>query len=260
MIDRDRLISAVGSWVGNCLVFDQLDSTHLFARRLMEQLDAEDIPVSPTLILAETQRSGLGRAERTWSSRPGGLYANLVWAMADPSYIANLPVLAASAVHHGVTALGINNARIKWPNDILVDGNKLGGILIHARHGARLLATVGFGINNTETPDLTGLPCLPAISLVDILGPGDASDRSIIVIKTFLDHFIDSLKNPRPAIGYWKTHLIHTEGEPLSLQTSSGSVISGTYAGVNDEGHLLMQTTEGLKTLTGGDIVENDGG
>ena len=229
MIDRDRLISAVESRVGNCLIFNQLDSTHLFARRLMEQLDEEDIPVSPTLVLAETQRTGLGRAERTWSSRPGGLYVNLVWAMTDPSSIANLPVLAASAVHLGVTAVGINNARIKWPNDILVDGKKLGGILIHARHGARLLATVGFGINVTETPDLTGLPCLPAISMNDILGPGDVSDRSIIVIKTFLDHFTDSLQNPRPVIAYWKTHLIHTEGEPLSLQTSSGAFISGTY-------------------------------
>lgn len=224
----------------------------------MEQVDSEDIPISPTLVVAETQRTGLGRSERTWSSALGGLYFNLVWAMTDPSYIANLPVLAASAVHHGVTAIGIDTARIKWPNDILVNSHKLGGILIHARHGARLLATVGVGINVTETPDLTGLPCLPATSLIDILGPGDDSDRSITILKTFLDHFIDSLENPRPAIGYWKTHLIHTEGESLSLQTSSGTFISGTYRGVNDDGHLLIQTDDGLQTVTGGDIVEND--
>jgi len=139
-LDRDRLISAVGPWSGNCLIFDQLDSTHLFARRLMEQLDTEDIPLSPTLVVAESQRTGLGRIQRKWSSDPGGLYFNVVWAMSDPSLISQLPMLAAAAVHKAVTKAGVKNAGIKWPNDILIAGAKLAGILIHARHGARLLA------------------------------------------------------------------------------------------------------------------------
>lgn len=259
ILDRDRLISAVSAWVGNCLIFDRLDSTHLFARRLMEQLDSEDIPLNPTLVLAESQTDGLGRAQRTWSSRTGGLYLNVVWTMTDPSQIAQLPMLAAAAVHRAVTAVGVENAGIKWPNDILVDGHKLGGILIHARHGARLLATVGFGINVVETPDLSGLPGPSAISLADILGPGDAFERPITVITTFLEHFTGRLHDPRPAVEHWKAHLVHTEGENISLSTSSGAVISGTYAGVNPDGHLMIQTEDGLKTLTGGDIVEDDG-
>ncbi|MEN8165215.1 MAG: biotin--[acetyl-CoA-carboxylase] ligase, partial [Acidobacteriota bacterium] len=221
MIDRDRLIAAVGPWVGNCLIFDQLDSTHLFARRLMEQLDTEDIPVSPTLVLAELQSGGLGRAERVWSSRPGGLYLNVVWAMTDPSNIAYLPMLAASTVHQAITAVGVENAAIKWPNDILVDGRKLGGILIHARHGARLLATVGLGINITETPDLTGTP---VTSLADILGPGDAADRSITLITTFLERFTKSLHDPGPAVEHWKSHLIHIKGESIRFRASSGAL------------------------------------
>ena len=260
ILDRDRLISAVGAWVGNCLIFDRLDSTHLFARRLMEQLDTEDIPLSPTVVLAESQSDGLGRAQRTWSSQPGGLYLNVVWAIGDPSNISQLPMLAAAAVHHGVTSVGVEHVGIKWPNDILVDEKKLGGILIHARHGARLLATVGFGINVAETPDLSGLPGPPATSLADCLGPGDASNRSITLITAFLEHFTKSLHDPRPAVERWKTHLVHSEGESISLSTSSGTVISGTFAGVNSDGHLMIQTSDGLKTLTGGDIVEDDEG
>ncbi len=260
MIDRDRLISAVGPWVGNCLIFDQLDSTHLFARRLMEQVDTEDIPVSPTLIMAESQSGGRGRAQRTWSSESGGLYFNVVWSMTDPSYITQLPMLAAATIHQAVTAVGVENAAVKWPNDILVDGRKLGGILIHALHGARLLATVGVGINITETPDLSDLPGLAATSLADILGPGDPAEQPITLITTFLERFTESLHNPGPAVEHWKTQLIHTEGETITLTTSSGDVISGTYAGVNSAGHLMIQTEDGLKTLTGGDIVEKDEG
>ena len=258
MIDRDRLIAAVGPWVDNCLIFNQLDSTHLFARRLMQELDTEDIPVSPTLVLAESQSGGIGRAQRTWSSGPGGLYVNVVWAMTDPSNIVHLPMLAAATVHRAVTSVGIENAGIKWPNDILVDGAKLGGILIHARHGARLLAPVGFGLNVTETPDLSDSPGPPATSLADILGPGDASERSITVITDFLKNFTESLHNSGPTVEHWKTHLIHSEGEDISLTPSSGAVISGTYAGVNPAGHLMIQTHNGLQTLTGGDIVEDD--
>jgi len=258
ILDRDRLISAVGPWTSNCLIFDRLDSTHLCAKRLMEQLDTEDIPLSPTLILADRQSGGQGRAQRKWSSQPGGLYLNLVWAMTDPSHIAHLPILAAATVHRAVCAVGVENAGIKWPNDILVDGHKLGGILVHARHGARLLATVGLGINVVEAPDLNGLPQQSVTSLADCLGPGNATDRTLTLITSFLEHFTESLHDPQWAIDHWKAHLIHSEGENISLQTSSGAVISGTFEGVNSSGHLMIQTESGLQTLTGGDIVEDD--
>lgn len=261
ILDRDRLISAVGEWVRNCLIFDQLDSTHLLARRLMQQSDEEDIPINPTLVVAESQTGGLGRAQRTWSSEPGGLYFNLVWAQTDPSHTALLPMLAAAAIHQAVSAVGVKNAGIKWPNDILVDGNKLGGILIHARHGARLLATVGSGINISSTPDLGGpddQPGTQATSLADILGPGDDEDRATTLITTFLETFCDSLTAPQPSVDHWKAHLVHTKGESISVSTSAGIVISGTFAGVNPDGHLMIKTEEGVQTLTGGDIVEND--
>ena len=256
ILDRDRLITAVGPWTSNCLIFDRLDSTHLCARRLMEQLDTEDIPLSPTLILADCQRDGQGRAQREWSSPSGGLYLNFVWAMTDPSHITHLPILAAATLHRAVTEVGIENAGIKWPNDILVDGRKLGGILVYARHGARLLATVGYGINVVVTPDLIGLPHQGATSLADCLGPGDARERTLTLITSFLGSFTESLHSPQKAVEHWKAHLVHTEGENISLQTSSGAVISGTFEGVNSSGHLMIQTESGLQTLTGGDIVE----
>ncbi len=257
ILDRDRLISAVGSWTRNCLIFDQLDSTHLFARRLMDQLDSEDIPLSLTLILAETQKGGLGRFQRKWSSDAGGLYLNIVWAMSDPSLISQLPMLAASAVHTAVTAAGVQDAGIKWPNDILVGGNKLGGILIHARHGTRLLTTVGIGINILKTPDLSGwMGGPPATSLTEILGTGDFTDQVVTLATTFLQFFTESLHNPGPSVDHWKNYLIHTKGENITVQTSSGAVISGAFVGVNPDGHLMIQTDTDVQTLTGGDIVE----
>ncbi len=259
IFDRDRLIAAVGTWTRNCLIFDSLDSTHLCARRLIEQLDREDIPLSPTLILAESQDDGQGQADKKWSSQPGGLYLNLVWAMADPSRVASLPLLGASAVHQAIADVAVENAGIKWPNDILVDGKKLGGVLVYARHGARLLATVGFGINIVNSPVLSGLGGQKATSLADCLGPGDAGERALNVITTFLELFTEALCNPQPAIDHWKAHLIHIEGENITLQTSSGAVISGTFRGVNPSGHLLIHTENGLQTLTGGDVVTAEG-
>ncbi len=98
----------------------------------------------------------MGRAGRSWFSPPGGLYLSWLAAKLAPETVAQLPMIAAAATHEALVRLGIEGAVIKWPNDLLVDGRKLAGLLFHARHGATTWAVVSVGINLKQAPSIPG--------------------------------------------------------------------------------------------------------
>ncbi len=247
------LIPAVESLVANSVVFDRIDSTHRCARRLIDQVDGEGVLLHPTLIAAERQDAGTGRFERTWVSPAGGLFLDFVWTLSDSSPVAALPLTAAAALHRSVAELGVENTAIKWPNDILIDGRKLGGILIHVRHGERTMAAVGIGVNVAVAPDLPDGP--GAISVDGVLGPGDTNRRIVDLAVGFLRSFLPALKNPAPEIDHWRSHLVHSDGDRLEVATASGEKVSGEFKGTDAVGRLLLRTETGLKTLSGGDII-----
>lgn len=116
-------------------------------------------------VLAVSQRSGRGQLRREWSSPAGNLYAAWVWpAGGDEQLAAMAPVLVGYCLAEGLEALGFP-ARIKWPNDLLLSGGKVGGILLEERSG-RLLA--GIGINCASAPEAARLRrdhAAPAIAL-----------------------------------------------------------------------------------------------
>ena len=247
------LTAAVEPLVANSVVFDRIDSTHRCARRLIDQVDGEGIPLHPTLIVAERQNDGTGRFERTWASPRGGLFLDYVWTLTDPSMVAVLPLLAAAALHRSMTALGLTDAAIKWPNDILIEGRKLAGILIHVRHGDRTTAAVGVGVNVAVAPDLPD--GAGTTSVDDILGPGDTTRRIVDLAVGFLRSFLHGLEDPAPEIDHWRTNLVHSEGDFLEVATASGETVTGEFSGTDADGRLLLRTSSGLRSLTGGDII-----
>src|SRR5258705_10715180 len=89
----------------------------------------------PVLLLADEQTAGRGRRGRRWHSAPGaGLTFSLAVALRRPlRELAALPLVAGVAVARALHSLGIARAALKWPNDIVVDGAKLGGILVETK-------------------------------------------------------------------------------------------------------------------------------
>jgi BirA family biotin operon repressor/biotin-[acetyl-CoA-carboxylase] ligase len=116
----------------------------------------------PLWVTARAQSAGRGRRGRTWVSEPGNLYATLLLAdPAPPERAAQLSFVAALATHDAIAACGPALAArlgFKWPNDVLLDGAKLAGILIEAEGTRPLLVAVGIGVNCRHHPAATDFP------------------------------------------------------------------------------------------------------
>jgi BirA family biotin operon repressor/biotin-[acetyl-CoA-carboxylase] ligase len=102
-------------------------------------------------VLALSQRRGRGQMRRDWRSPPGNLHAALAWPGHEGDLGAMAPVLVGHCLAEGLAALGFP-AQVKWPNDLLLRGEKVGGILLEER-GGRVLA--GIGLNCASAPEAT---------------------------------------------------------------------------------------------------------
>ncbi|MBU6228641.1 MAG: biotin--[acetyl-CoA-carboxylase] ligase [Cyanobacteria bacterium REEB459] len=121
---------------------------------------------SGTVVIASTQRAGRGQWGRQWQSLPGGLYLSLGLSLSIPSHRSFYLTLASAwGVATSLANLGVP-ARVKWPNDIVVGGKKLGGVLAEARLAGPLVekVIVGLGLNCFNPVPVTG------VSLQQVLG------------------------------------------------------------------------------------------
>jgi BirA family biotin operon repressor/biotin-[acetyl-CoA-carboxylase] ligase len=158
------------------VTYARIDSTNEEAKRL-----AAAGARAGTLVWADEQLAGRGRRGRIWTSPPGNLYVSLLLRPGcAPSIACQLNFVAAVALAEAVTALLPPGASValKWPNDVLVDGAKVSGILLEAAAGADHVIdwlVVGVGVNITSHPPATPYPatslrregscCTPAVAL-----------------------------------------------------------------------------------------------
>ena len=165
-------------------------------------------------------------------------------------------MLAAAAAHDAVTGIGLDAATIKWPNDILIGGKKLAGILVHARHGDPTWTTVGLGVNLGPVPAVADQPPHPPTSVSEHLQPVEIESWSLEIATTFVVALCDSLRDSENALASWRRHLVHRLGETLAVRLSSGEVERGTFAGLTDDGFLRLRQGDIERVITGGDLVD----
>ena len=240
--------------VTNVVVLDQVDSTHLMAQRLIEQMDDEGLDLAPTIIVANSQSKGVGRRQRKWTPAGRGLHLNWIRSGLDQTTVALLPMFAAASLRETVESFGVQGACIKWPNDILVNGAKIAGILVHARHSDSVWATIGIGVNLAEAPVIdTGLP---ATAMANHLKKENLDDLLAPIALRFVENLHTAIDTPEKALDQWRSHLVHKIGDNLSIRLASDLIESGRLLEVSKEGFLRIMTTEGERTITGGDIIE----
>jgi BirA family biotin operon repressor/biotin-[acetyl-CoA-carboxylase] ligase len=239
------------------LVFqDEIDSTN--AEGLRRASGGEP---SGLWIWAGRQAAGRGRAGRPWTSPSGNLYTSLVLRPGVPlATAAQLSLLAGVAAHDAVCALaddspGRLDLQLKWPNDLLAGGMKLGGILLESASSAsdRTPAVViGIGINLAYAPEDIGRPATSLARLGVVASPAKAMAALAWSMAEWLRHWEsgDAFPQIREA---WLGRA-QPSGAVISVRQGE-NLISGHFLGIDEAGALLMQTESGQqRRITAGDV------
>jgi BirA family biotin operon repressor/biotin-[acetyl-CoA-carboxylase] ligase len=214
-----------------------------------------------TVVTASEQTEGRGRDGRTWSSPPGNLYASLIVrpavALGDA---AALSFAAALALGDGLDMLVPLNTVIafKWPNDVLVNGRKIAGILLEAeaRGPALEFLVIGLGVNCASHPDAS---TTPATDLKAVIGTAPAPAA---VLDAFLAAFAAWYRRWReaglaPLREAWLARAAGL-GAELRVRTAR-ETLHGRFAGLDAGGALVLRTDSGERRIAAGDVYFADG-
>lgn len=204
------------------------------------------------VFVADEQVKGRGRLGRAWFSPPGTALMFSVALRPPADYLSRVNMLAALSVLEAVEAAGAADIALKWPNDVLLNGRKVCGVLSEAAWDGDRLLGVALGIGLNVRVDFTGTPFeATAISLRAAL---PAADRAALLaaILTRIDHWLAYIESDSLFAG-WKARLA-TLGRPISL-ISSG--LEGIAEDVDPDGALLVRDSAGaLHRVIAGDVAQ----
>lgn len=194
---------------------------------------------------AERQSGGKGRQGRAWESPPGNLHAStLVRLRPDDPPASTLALAAAVALHEAVAPL-VPEARIKWPNDILVEGAKLAGVLLEREGDA---VVVGFGVNLAARPRFVERP---AASVAELAGTTPDPAAFLAALAETFARCLARWRNEgvAPIREAW-LRSAHSPG--TALVTSDGA---GLFDGLDDSGALRLRLEDGtVRLVHAGDV------
>lgn len=237
--------------------FKEIDSTNIKAKDLAEGGAPEG-----TVIIAEKQVMGRGRKGRTWLSPEGdGIYASLILrpAMA-PSGAPKITLMTAVAVAEALLSLVQIKITIKWPNDIMVRGKKLAGILteIATDMDAVNYIIVGLGLNvNTPLQNLSEELKDRATSIYIETGEPLSRTRLVRAYLEYFEKYYEMFKanNFTPIMNRWK-QLSNIIGQKITVDVIGRKHV-GEVTDIDDEGVLILKDDEGgYQRIFSGDITQ----
>ena len=245
-----------GLWK-NIYYYESVDSTNEIAMLLSTKDETE----SGIIIIADRQEKGKGRLGRTWISPPGvNIYMSIILRPEiepkDATILTVLTSIACALVLRRISGLEI---AIKWPNDLMVSGKKLGGILTEVRSepGRIKTAVIGIGINvNIENKDFPTEIRSIATSIKNETEKHHSRNEMIIqILKEFEDWFeVFKSKGGKPLLEKWR-QLSSTLGKNVRV-TIGDSTVSGLARDIDEEGMLILEMRSGeLRKISAGDIT-----
>ena len=217
------------------LRFPVLDSTMDTARGLARGGAAEG-----TVVWAEEQRAGRGRRGRAWLSPRGGLTLSII-LRPPASRLPSLTMIASVAVVRVLRRLAGLEARVKWPNDVLLAGKKVAGILVETSFTGEKLdyAILGIGLNVNLDPRAFPEIAATATSLSQQLG----RELEVQAVLDALLEELDRLYSGGQVFEEWRS-LLDTLGKRVTV-TGEGKDEEGVAWGVTPEGSLLLRRDSG---------------
>jgi BirA family transcriptional regulator, biotin operon repressor / biotin---[acetyl-CoA-carboxylase] ligase len=250
-IDTRRIVDRLTT-IESIAVIPRVASTNLVARRIVNECIENELSLPKAIIIAREQFAGRGRNARQWSSPAGkGIYATTLLPL-PADKLPLVPFAIANIVASYLREVFGLDARIKWPNDILVGGRKIAGILIEARiNEQRAFLLIGTGVNVEPVAD-DNRPNATAISLV-------TSDfRGIdVATEAFIEHLDKRLGQPldRDAVlDEWRRYSIHQQGDRIQCVIGERTV-EGTWDGIDEHGRALLRSGNETTAISAGDLI-----
>lgn len=232
---------------------ERIDSTNAEALRR-----ARDGAEGGLWVRADVQEEGRGRSGRRWESPEGNLYASVLLRPTCALETAlQLSFVAGLAVFEAVAALDEtfrNRLALKWPNDLLLDEAKLGGILLESVNGANgaPVIVIGTGLNLAGHPPGTAMPATHLAAHGAEVSPNDAFQRLARATAQWLDEW-DHGAGWETVRSAWLERGLRV-GAPVRVRLSDRE-IAGYYAGIDGQGALLLGNGDGgEKRITAGDV------
>lgn len=229
-------------------------STNLLARRIAEECIENELPFPSAVLIAREQTAGKGRIERVWHSpRDRGIYVTILHSR-PPEGLALVPLETGVLVASFLGETYGLEAGIKWPNDILVAGKKIAGILIEAKtHEDSISLMIGVGVNveplGDDAPE-------NATSIADQVGADRLVDLDSAT-EAFIEHLDKGLgRKPEreTVLSEWRALATHRKGDRISVCLPS-SEVSGTWDGIDDQGRAVIRHGDQVTHVAAGDLI-----
>ena len=259
-LDENEVLKAIGeqrAWF-KLQILDEVPSTNTY---LMQQ--AAKGAAHVTCVAAHVQSKGRGRRGRTWVSALGSsLTFSLLWRFnCGAAALSGLSLAVGVALIRALASLGMQNAQLKWPNDVLVENKKLAGILIdlHGDMDGPSAAVIGVGVNlhlpesvlkNIDQPATD----LATANIHKASSPIDQNKLLGVLLKNMAEVLSDF--EQRGFLGVrdeWLRYHAY-QNRPVRLVLHDGRHVEGTVSGVAEDGILLVETALGLQRFSAGEI------
>ncbi|MDA7981016.1 MAG: biotin--[acetyl-CoA-carboxylase] ligase, partial [Alphaproteobacteria bacterium] len=234
------------------------DLTRVYVREAVSTMSLARAGVAggvgcPAVFAAERQTGGYGRLGRAWLSPRGNLYATLAVAPGvGAERLGEYGFLASLAVLEGAEALGAEGLSLKWPNDVLCAGGKVGGVLLESvvSGGEAEFLLIGWGVNlRGELPAGTGAVCLCDLGI-----SGDVTAEVLLdsVLASFFRWRERWMSGGFGVVREAWCERGHGVGDELEVD---GGRLRGFYAGLDERGYLLLDVDGERHIISAGDIM-----
>jgi len=237
---------------------DQVTSTNKVAREWAAK--GEDMAPDGTIIWASEQTEGRGRRGRTWHSPPGNLYFSMILRPEIPlSQAGELGFVTSLALNDclGTLSPAGHDISCKWPNDILLNGKKVAGLLLETESPGKQLDAliVGIGVNVASHPEGTEFP---ATSLRYEQFSSTVEETLAGFCKSFLNwthRWLEEGFTPVRKNWLWRAKGM---GEEITVRLANDT-LHGRFKDIDETGALILQTDSGNKVIHSGDVFFGEG-
>lgn len=267
-----------------------IDSTHLYALRLIDSSAVHVGSSEVFAIYADEQTNGIGRCNRSWISEKGNLFASIIMNMPQNSDLGQLSLTVACAVRETILEivrkhLGdrliieknfLTKLHLHWPNDVYYDSAKISGLLLAVSNG---MLVVSIGINIVDSPNLAERPTTNIKNILHFLNKYDSiekwrdspakfhskfSSSTELHCKDILDILLENVVDWISRLcnlgfseirSYWLQN-IKEVGCNVTVRNGS-SILDGVFLDINDSGEAVLQRNEQILLISSGDLLMN---